>query len=136
MAPGTGGARIVSLTLLWVAAGGAMGALTRFGIGEWVRVRTRWPGWVAVFAANLIGTSLLALVHFTIGQSDVVSPSVQALVALGYCGALTTYSAFGLDTVLLWYEGQRGIAVAQFGATLACGALLIQLIARALSEAS
>jgi len=124
----------VTLTLVWVAAGGALGALTRFGIGEWVRMRTRWPGWVAVFAANLLGTALLALAHFTIGQTDVVPPAVWALTALGYCGALTTYSAFGLDTLLLWYEGQRGVALLQLGATLACGAFLIRAASLVLAE--
>jgi len=118
----------VSLTLIWVVAGGALGALTRFGIAEWVRTRTRWPGWVAILAANVLGTLLLALAHFTIGQTDVVPPAIWAFTALGYCGALTTYSAFGLDTLLLWYEGQRVIAVGQFVATLLVGASTIALV--------
>ncbi len=124
------------LSALWVMAGGALGALTRFGIGEWVRLRTRWPGWVAVFVANVLGTALLALAHFTIGQTDVVPPAVWALTAVGYCGALTTYSAFGLDTLLLWYEGQRLVAVGQLCVTLACGAAMIRLVAAGLGGAS
>ena len=122
--------------LAWVGIGGALGALTRFGIGELVRARTRWPGWVAVFAANVIGTTLLAVAHVALDGSSAVSPAARALVGLGYCGALTTYSAFGLDTLLLWYEGRRAVAVAQFGATLACGAAVIALVGRLLGAAS
>ena len=124
------------LSALWVMVGGALGALTRFGIGEWVRLRTRWPGWVAVFVANLLGTALLAVAHFTLGQTDVVPPAAWAFAAVGYCGALTTYSAFGLDTLLLWYEGQRVVAVAQLCATLACGAVMIRIVAAGLGGAS
>lgn len=120
------------MSVFWLALGGALGALTRFGLAEAVRTWTRWPGFVAVFVANLLGTALLACAHFTIGHTDIVPPAVWGFAALGYCGALTTYSAFGLDTVLLWYEGRRGVAVAQFVATLLCGAGVIQLVGRAL----
>ncbi len=126
----------MSLSVVWVMVGGGLGALTRYGIAEGVRLGLRWPGWVGVFIANLCGTALLALAHFTIGQTDVVSPAVWAFAAVGYCGALTTYSAFGLDTLLLWYEGQRGIAVLQFLASLALGAATIWLVATALVAAS
>lgn len=119
--------------MLWVAAGGALGALSRFAIGEWVRVRTRWPGWAAVLVANLLGTALLAAVHATLGPGDAATSAAWAFLGLGFCGALTTYSAFGLDTLLLWYEGQRLVAVAQLGATLALGAAAATLVARALA---
>ena len=125
----------MSLSLFWVMAGGALGALTRFGIGEWVRLRTRWPGWLAILVANLVGTALLALAHFTALGIGVGSPEAHAFAAVGYCGALTTYSAFGLDTVLLWYEGQRAVAVGRLCVTLACGALLIRLVAAGLGAA-
>lgn len=124
------------MTLVWVALGGALGALSRFGIAEAVRLLTRWQGWAAILLANVAGTALLGVLHFTIGTSDAVPREVWAFAALGYCGALTTYSAFGLDTVLLWYEGRRGLAVGQFVATLACGALVLQLAARALAPGS
>lgn len=122
------------MTLAWVALGGALGALTRFGLGEAVRAFTRWPGWVAVFYANVAGTTLLGLLHFTIGHTDAAPASAWAFGAIGYCGALTTYSAFGLDTVLLWYEGRRVLAVGQFAATLTSGALVLKLASWALGS--
>jgi len=123
------------MSVFWLALGGALGALTRFGLAEAVRSWTRLPGFVAVFVANVLGTALLAVAHFSIGNTDIVPPAVWAFTALGYCGALTTYSAFGLDTVLLWYEGRRGVAVAQFVATLLCGAGVLQLVGRTLAIA-
>jgi len=121
--------------LLWVALGGALGALARFAIGEGVRVGTRWPGWSAVLAANVLGTTLLAVLHLTLDSADAAADAARAFGAMGFCGALTTYSAFGLDTLLLWYEGRRFVAVAQLCATLALGAGALSLVARVLGGA-
>lgn len=116
-----------------MAAGGALGALTRFGIGECVRVCTPLEGWTAVLASNVAGTTLLAVL--AAGASAGIwfdgSPVAWAFAATGYCGALTTYSAFGLDTVLLWYEGRRALALGQMAGTLAIGLVAADAIARA-----
>ena len=115
-----------------MAAGGALGALTRFGIGEFVRVCTPFEGWTAVLAANAVGTVLLATlaVSVSLGHWTPASPAVWAFAATGYCGALTTYSAFGLDTVLLWYEGRRVLALGQMSAALVAGLVAVDAILR------
>lgn len=116
-----------------VAAGGALGALSRFGIGEAFRLATRLEGWAAVFAANAVGTCLLAVLGaaLSVGYWTPHDPAVWAFAATGYCGALTTYSAFGLDTVLLWYEGRRMLALAQMSATLVVGLAVVEAVRRA-----
>lgn len=113
-----------------VALGGAMGALTRFAIGEGVRLATPFAGWVAVLVSNFAGTLLLGGLGAAVASGTWTPPSplVWAALATGYCGALTTYSAFALDTVLLWYEGRRGLAAGQVLATLVAGLIAIELI--------
>jgi len=118
-------------TLAWVAAGGALGALGRFLIGECVRVGTPLSGWTAVMTSNLVGTAMLAALGVA-ASADALPPdptAAWAFAATGFCGALTTYSAFGLDTVLLWYEGRRTVALAQMGATVAIGLATAEAIA-------
>lgn len=127
---------MISWDTIWaVAAGGALGALTRFGIGEGVRLCTPLAGWTAVLASNVVGTLLLAVLAAAAGAGAwfQASPADWALVATGYCGALTTYSAFGLDTVLLWYEGRRALALGQMASTLVVGLVAADAIARAWS---
>jgi CrcB protein len=108
-----------------------LGALARFLIGECVRVWTPLSGWTAVMASNLVGTAMLAALG--VAASTAALPqepaATWAFAATGFCGALTTYSAFGLDTVLLWYEGRRTLALAQMGATVAIGLAAAEAIA-------
>ncbi len=75
------------MTVLLVAVGGAAGALVRF------LVAVALPGRRATLAVNVVGSGLLgALV-----QS---SPSVLALVGIGFCGGLTTFSTFAVEVAL------------------------------------
>lgn len=123
---------MVTTTLAWVTLGGALGALARFLIGECVRVCTPLSGWTAVMTSNLVGTVLLAALAAaatTATPPHEPTAAAWAFAATGFCGALTTYSAFGLDTVLLWYEGRRAVALAQMGATVAIGIAAAEAIA-------
>ena len=124
--------------MLWVALGGALGAATRYGIGEAVRVFTAWPGWIAVFVANAIGTLLLGVVlAIDAGlPADGIAVQGRALLAVGYCGALTTFSAFGLDTAILWHARSRGLALVNVAGSIALGAALLEIVAWRVGGAS
>jgi CrcB protein len=41
-------------------------------------------------------------------------PQWRALVAVGFCGAYTTYSSYGFETVALLEQGHYGLATANF----------------------
>ena len=84
------------MTVLLVVFGGAIGAPARFLTDRLVQSRhdTGFP-W-GTFTVNAVGSLILGLV---IGWNG--SPEVTALVGTGFCGALTTYSTFGYETVLL-----------------------------------
>ena len=72
------------MTPLYVALGAAVGAPLRFLAALWM------PGPRATLLVNVVGSALLgALVH--------PSPSVAALVGIGFCGALTTFSTFAVE---------------------------------------
>jgi fluoride exporter len=75
-----------------VVLGGAVGAVVRYLVAR----RFDRPGapW-GILAANVAGSFLLGAV---LGRA---SPEVAALVGTGFCGALTTYSTFALQTVEL-----------------------------------
>lgn len=90
---------------LLVVLGAAVGAPLRYAVDRAVRSRhpTGLP-W-GTLAVNTAGSLVLGLV---VGAA--ASPEVTALVGTGFCGALTTYSTFGLETVVLGEQGRRGAA--------------------------
>lgn len=84
---------------LLVALGGATGASLRFLIDGWVRqlVADRFP--LGTVVVNVVGSAALGLVLRVV---DAGAPAwIMPLVGTGVCGALTTFSTFSYDTVLL-----------------------------------
>jgi fluoride exporter len=78
------------VTALYVALGAALGATARYALGHLLDRRVPW-GTVLV---NVVGSFLLGVV-----SGLALSGESPALVGVGFCGALTTYSAFAVQTV-------------------------------------
>ncbi|MCI0686683.1 MAG: CrcB family protein, partial [Sporichthyaceae bacterium] len=86
------------MTVLLVALGAAIGAPSRYLVDRAVQARhdSLFPwGTLAVNAAGSLVLGLLAA-----GATAAPAPQM-ALVGQGLCGALTTYSTFGYETVRL-----------------------------------
>lgn len=101
---------------LMVVLGAAVGAPLRFVTDRLVQSRhdTGFP-W-GTFTVNVVGSFALGLV-----LGSTAPPAVVALVGTGFCGALTTYSTFGYETVTLASDGRRLLALLNVLASLAAG---------------
>ncbi|GAA4536420.1 CrcB family protein [Pseudonocardia xishanensis] len=88
---------------LMVVLGAAVGAPARYLTGRLVQSRHRTGFPWGTFAVNVAGSFVLGLV-----TGAAASPWLTALIGTGFCGALTTYSTFGWETVHL----SRPLAVA------------------------
>lgn len=106
------------MTVLLVAMGGAAGGLIRWAVGRWLA--TSGLPW-ATLVVNLAGSLLLGVVA---SASD---GWPRTLLGTGVAGALTTYSAFALETVLLADHGKRGWAIANVIGNLALSAAAFAL---------
>lgn len=101
-----------------VMLGGAVGTLARAGLVEALPVTPgAWP-W-ATFAANLLGTLLLGWA--------VAADRWRPLVGTGFCGALTTFSTFQVETFRLAEGGHGALAAAYVGISIAAGLLAAEL---------
>jgi CrcB protein len=93
-----------------VAAGGAVGAITRWAVLELWGVTSGFP-W-PVFALNVAGSVVVGAVMGAGADPTRARPSrVHDLVGLGFCGGLTTFSTFAVEVVSLQRQGDPGVAV-------------------------
>ncbi|MFG0327030.1 MAG: fluoride efflux transporter CrcB [Phycisphaerales bacterium JB037] len=110
-----------------VAAGGAIGALLRFGISSgMVRlVGERFPwGTLLVNAAGCLAIGLI--IGWFESRRD-LPESVRLLLVVGLLGSLTTFSTFAGDTLVLAREGRLPAAALNIAANLALGFALAAL---------
>ncbi|MCW2701541.1 MAG: crcB [Blastococcus sp.] len=117
------------MTPLLVAAGALVGAPLRLLVTRLAGRGGRDPA-VGTLAVNVAGSAVLGAV---LGLAE-VADWVVALVGVGFCGTLTTFSTFGADTVRLTEARAAVRAAAYVMATLVLGigaAAAAWLLARA-----
>ena len=102
---------------LAVALGGALGALSRFGIGQWLADSGYAHLHPATFLVNLIG-ALLVGVLFVGAERFTLSEPARLGMSVGFLGAFTTFSAFSLQLLTDIQEGQVLRAVFYASATV------------------
>jgi fluoride exporter len=109
------------MTLALVLLGGAVGAPTRYltdvAVQRLHRSSFPWGTWTV----NVVGSLILGLV------AAGASSWLETLVGTGFCGALTTFSTFGYETVRLADEGETAVATANVAASLTVGLLAAAL---------
>lgn len=89
-----------------VGLGGISGALARYYMGILLaqRLGTAFP--YGTFAINVTGCFILGLVGtLAVERAAVVSPELRLLIGVGFCGAYTTFSTFGFETLALLRMG-------------------------------
>jgi CrcB protein len=105
--------------VLLIGLAGALGTLTRYGIGLWAgkALGTSFP--YGTFIVNVSGCFLIALISQVALSTTLVSPTLRLTLTTGFMGGLTTYSSFNYETTTLLRE--RGIAagLTNVGLTLA-----------------
>ena len=114
-----------------VAIGGALGAMSRFGIAELLRrwnfagssVESGLP--LATLVANLIGCLLIGLLLGSeLGEKHAI---LKFGFGIGFLGALTTFSTFSAESVQQMQSGQSWMALAYMLISLTAGVLLVYL---------
>mgnify|MGYP000070307509 CR=1 FL=1 len=90
--------------VLFVALGGSIGAVLRYLISILMLqvFGTGFP--FGTLMVNILGSFLMGVVY-ALGQVSEVSPEIKAFIGVGMLGALTTFSTFSNESLLLMQEG-------------------------------
>jgi len=90
--------------ILFVALGGSIGAVLRYLMSIFmIQVfGSSFP--FGTLLVNVLGSFLMGIVY-ALRQLSHLSPEVKSLVGVGLLGALTTFSTFSNETLLLMQEG-------------------------------
>lgn len=103
-----------------VAAGGALGALARWGVGQGLpHSPGAWP-WATV-TVNLAGCLLIGLLLAVLPVQAPDHPWLRPFLATGVLGGFTTFSAFAVDVVALADAGRWPVAVGYLLVSVAGG---------------
>ena len=117
---------MTATSLVLVLVGGAVGAPLRYLLDLFVQSRHASVFPWGTFTVNVLGSVTLGLVAGAVSAAD--GPGwVVTLVGTGVCGAFTTYSTFGFETVRLVQEGYQRAAVANAVASVAVGVVAAAL---------
>lgn len=93
------------MAVLWVALGGALGAILRYLTVKVLTVPTlAFP--LGTLAVNVTGSLLIGLLAGSVFLDPKLSVGPRLFFQTGLLGAFTTFSAFSLETLQLWQAGQ------------------------------
>ena len=110
--------------IIAVAIGGALGAVARFLLTNWAH--SQFPSHIpwGTLLVNMIGAFAIGVLYVVIAERLLVSELWRHTLMVGFLGAFTTFSAFSLEIVQLFSQGQwLAIVVYSLGSVVLCAAL-------------
>lgn len=104
--------------LVFVAAGGALGAVARFVTSNLIHalVPGRFP--LATLCVNVLGSFLIGVLYVLIAERGVLHTDWRSVAMVGFLGAFTTFSTFSLEAVTLLEHGFVGQALGYTAASV------------------
>lgn len=121
--------------LAGIALGGLLGTLCRYFFSSWIDERAHSLFPYGTLLVNLAGCFAAGFL-FPVFERAAISPDLRVAVFTGFLGGFTTFSAYGLQTVVLANGGMLSTAVANIVLSNVGGLLMVWLggsIARAMT---
>jgi len=97
----------ISIQLLLIAIGGAIGACGRFlatqWANQWVSSATAIP--LGTLLVNVCGSALMGICYGLVVEKGMLPEGIRPFFMVGFLGAFTTFSTFSMDAFLLLEQG-------------------------------
>ena len=91
--------------ILLIALGGATGAVGRHLVGGWAS-RALGHGFpIGTLIVNIAGSFAMGLLIAWLAKRSAGDAQLRLLIATGFLGGFTTFSAFSLDVAVLYERG-------------------------------
>ena len=114
--------------LLLVALGGGLGSAARWGAtGLTLQHTLDWRFPAGTFAVNILGCAVAGALAGLSERFGLLSPDARLFLFTGILGGFTTFSAFGLETVLLLRRDEWLVACSNVVLSVLCGVLALWL---------
>ncbi|MFT2091136.1 MULTISPECIES: fluoride efflux transporter CrcB [Paraglaciecola] len=90
---------------IFIALGGATGACLRYFLSQ---LMLQWFGKGFPFGTllvNVVGSFLLGFLYSLFEHGHLETTLLRTTIGIGFLGALTTFSTFSVDTLVLFQQG-------------------------------
>jgi CrcB protein len=90
---------------IFIALGGATGACLRYFLSQ---LMLQWFGKGFPFGTllvNIVGSFLLGFLYSLLEHGQLEAALWRTTIGIGFLGALTTFSTFSVDTLMLFQQG-------------------------------
>jgi CrcB protein len=113
--------------LLAIALGGALGAMSRYGVNGLIfpLLGEKFP--LGTLVVNVLGSLVMGICYVLIIEKALLPPEWRNILMVGFLGAFTTFSTFSLDALALWQNGQLLLALGYVIASVTLCLLAIAL---------
>jgi CrcB protein len=112
-----------------IAIGGAIGAVSRYGIAQIViLINGANAAPFATIMVNVIGLGLMGVIYGYLSTGGMLAETVRVFIMIGFLGALTTFSSFSMDIMAAIDRGQVVYAMI-YAAVSVVGSILAFILA-------
>ncbi|MCU0422185.1 MAG: fluoride efflux transporter CrcB [Bacteroidia bacterium] len=88
--------------LLFIAFGGALGTLARYGVSVWLKPESAAAFPIQTFLVNTTGCFLIGFFYEFATKAPAIQPWFNGFVVIGFLGGFTTFSSYALECIQLF----------------------------------
>jgi CrcB protein len=91
--------------VLWISLGAIAGANARYFLSRWA-AKSLSPAFpYGTLLINVTGSMLLGFFLIWTSERVLADPRWRLMIAIGFCGAYTTFSSYAFETVYYFEQG-------------------------------
>jgi CrcB protein len=113
--------------ILLVLAGSAAGGSARYITSMLIQSKNNTSFPMGTFAINILGCFIIGMVYAVAARNATTGSDIKLLLATGFCGGFTTFSAFAFENLELFKSGQQLTALIYIIISVVLGILAVVL---------